>query len=171
MRKGGDKMTDAEKKEFLIQFGSRVKKYRERINMTQEELANKIGYNSDNARSSTQKIEAGKTDLPTSRIYMLAQTLGIPVSTLMGWEDNDSNSSPKQTLNRQEQVLLDKFRKLNTNGKLKAIESVSDLTEINKYVNHVYIVKEAGRDGSKDVTVTDEDVEGYYKLETPSDEI
>lgn len=141
----------------------------EKSGLTYVELEKKTGI----AKSSIQRYATGVTKkIPIDAIQLIAGAVDVSAAWIMGWEDNDTNSSPKQTLNRQEQVLLDKFRKLNTNGKLKAIESVSDLTEINKYVNHVYIVKEAGRDGSfKDVTVTDEDVEGYYKLDKPSDEI
>ena len=61
------------------------------VGMTKEqiELAKKIGYTTDNARSSVQKIEAGKSDPPASRIHNLATALDVPVAVLMGWEEFD----------------------------------------------------------------------------------
>ena len=80
-------MDSTEKAKFLEAFGSRVKKYRIEKELSQEALANLIGYTSDNARSSINKIEAGKSDLPASKIRLLAQALGVPIGSLMGWYD------------------------------------------------------------------------------------
>ena len=82
-------MTDQERAKFLAEFGNRVKTLRIKREMTLEELAKKIGYTTDNARSSVQKIEAGKSDPPASRIHNLAAALDIPVAVLMGWEEFD----------------------------------------------------------------------------------
>ena len=65
-------MTDKEKQTFLKEFGCRVKQHRIEKEMSQEELANLVGYTSDNARSSIQKIESGKSDLPASKIFTSA---------------------------------------------------------------------------------------------------
>lgn len=78
-------MTDKEKQIFLKEFGSRVKQYRAEKGMSQEELANLVGYTSDNARSSIQKIESGKSDLPASKIHILAKVLNVSVGDLMGY--------------------------------------------------------------------------------------
>lgn len=82
-------MTDNQRKAFLSDFGSRIKKIRTEKGMTLEELANKIGYTSENARSSVQKIEAGKSDPPASKIRKLAEVLDVPIGVLMGWDDFD----------------------------------------------------------------------------------
>lgn len=89
-------MTDEKRKLFLVEFGNRVKKYRLERQMTLEELANKIGYTSENARSSVQKIEAGKSDPPASKIRKLAEALDIPVGVLMGWNDFDETFDTKK---------------------------------------------------------------------------
>ena len=85
-----------ERKVFLTEFGLRVKKYRTEQGMTLEELANKIGYTSENARSSVQKIEAGKSDLPASKIRNIAIVLDVPVGVLMGWNDFDEKIDTKE---------------------------------------------------------------------------
>lgn len=92
-------MTKQEKQKFLIDFGNRVRQYRLEKKMSLDELARKCGYTSDNARSSIQKIEAGKSDVPASKIKLLANALEIPIDAIMGWSDEwdpkyNPNSKP-----------------------------------------------------------------------------
>lgn len=89
-------MTNNERELFLTEFGNRVKKYRLEKDMTLEELAHKIGYTSKNARSSVQKIEAGKSDPPASKIRRLAEALEISVGILMGWKEFDKTHDIEQ---------------------------------------------------------------------------
>lgn len=65
-------------------FGERILKLRTEKGMTQDELAQKLGYKS---RSSIAKIENGVRDVPRSQIVELAKALGTTPSVLMGWED------------------------------------------------------------------------------------
>ena len=83
-------MKQPEKSKFLEAFGSRVKQLRTEKGLSQEELANLVGYTSDNARSSINKIEAGKSDLPASKIRSLAKTLNVSISQLMGWDEEEN---------------------------------------------------------------------------------
>lgn len=68
----------------------RIKARREELNMSQEELANKLGYKS---RSSVNKIEKGENDIPQSKIAAFAKALDTTPGYLMGWEDNSSSIS------------------------------------------------------------------------------
>lgn len=61
----------------------RIKMRREQLNMSQEELAEKLGYKS---RSSINKIEKRKSDIPQSKIISFAKALGVSESWLMGHE-------------------------------------------------------------------------------------
>lgn len=78
-------MNITEKAKFLEEFGSRVRQLRIERGLSQEELANLVGYMSNNARSSINKIESGKSDLPASKIHSLAKALNVPVGRLLGW--------------------------------------------------------------------------------------
>lgn len=73
------------KQEYLYGFGQRVKQRREEIHMSQEELANKVGYKS---RSSINKIELGKNDVVQSTLQKLADALDTTPAYLMGWEED-----------------------------------------------------------------------------------
>jgi transcriptional regulator with XRE-family HTH domain len=62
----------------------KIKERRESLDITQDELAKKVGYKS---RSSINKIELGLTDIPQSKIAVFAKALETTPSYLMGWED------------------------------------------------------------------------------------
>lgn len=62
--------------------GQKVKYLRQRLGLTQEELANKLGYKS---KSSIAHIEQDR-DLPIDIIQRIAKILGTTGAYLMGWE-------------------------------------------------------------------------------------
>lgn len=66
-----------------------IKIRRQALKLSQEELAKKLGYKST---STIAKIEAGKIDLPQSKIKAFADALETTPSALMGWsEENEEN--------------------------------------------------------------------------------
>lgn len=68
----------------------RIKSLRENLNMTQEELAKKMGYKS---RSTINKIEKGLRDIGQSQIIDFADALGVSPAYLMGWEDEPDETT------------------------------------------------------------------------------
>ena len=62
--------------------GQKVKYLRQRLGLTQEELANKIGWKT---KSSVAHIEQDR-DLPIDKIKLIADILGTTGAYLMGWE-------------------------------------------------------------------------------------
>ena len=72
-----------------MQFFERIRERREKLNISQEELAKRLGYKS---RSSINKIEIGENDIPQSKIKAFADALQTTPSYLMGWNDDDSAS-------------------------------------------------------------------------------
>jgi transcriptional regulator with XRE-family HTH domain len=68
----------------VMDIGQRIKKRREELNMTQEELAKKLGYAN---RSSVNKVENAR-ELSMKKINLYAKALETTVPYLMGWEDN-----------------------------------------------------------------------------------
>ena len=71
-----------------MNIGDRVKLLREQKGMTQEELANQLGYKS---KSSVTHIERGR-DIPRSMVVKLADILDTTPAYLMGWEDEPEKS-------------------------------------------------------------------------------
>ena len=92
----------------LINFGLRVQKRRKELDITQEELANVMGYKT---KSSINKIEKGLADIPQSKIVQLADALDTTPAYLMGWSQPSiyDNSSPSDIEKALE--LYDQYKK------------------------------------------------------------
>lgn len=71
-------------------LGEKVKLKREELNLSQEELAEKMNYKS---KTSIHKIEVGITDLPLSKVKELAAVLKTTPAYLMGWEEEKEEKS------------------------------------------------------------------------------
>ena len=71
-----------------MEIGDRIRKKREELGMSQEELAKKIGYRS---RSSINKIENDGRGLPQSKILLIAKALETTPDFLLGWDDDETN--------------------------------------------------------------------------------
>lgn len=68
-------------------IGDRVKELRLKKGLTQEALAEKLGYKS---KSSVAHIENGR-DIPRSMIVQLSEILDTTPAYLMGWEDSEGS--------------------------------------------------------------------------------
>ena len=99
----------------------RIRTRREQLNMSQEELAKRLGYKS---RSTIAKIESGENDITQSKIVAFAKALGVKPGYLMGWED--APASPSLSLTQQEETHIKKYRQLDADGK----EEIDDLIDV-----------------------------------------
>lgn len=61
-------------------LGGRIKYYRDRIGMTQQELAIKVGYKN---KASIARIENGSVELPASKVVDFAKALDVEVPELI----------------------------------------------------------------------------------------
>lgn len=67
-----------------MDVGERIKARREQLNMTQDELAKKVGYTS---RSSVAKVEANANGMVQSKLILFANALQTTPAYLLGWEE------------------------------------------------------------------------------------
>lgn len=135
--------------------GQIIRMLREERGMTQETLAELMGYSH---KSSINKIEMGKADLPQSKLIAFAKILGVTPCELLGYEPAPATEEQKKLWDEKfntnnslvnevvliEQIqkkygkpavqLLQLFNSLNENGKQKALENLEDLTAIEKYI-------------------------------------
>lgn len=118
------------KEEYLIKIGNRIRYYRESLGMTQEELAKKAGYDSNNPRSTISKIEKGKNDIPQSKVRLFADAFGITVSELV-----NIDKEPKalqlcelfeECYGKESFAIVQKFLKLNAEHR----EEVSRMIDV-----------------------------------------
>lgn len=70
----------------MTTIGQRIKERRTDLNMTQEELAKKLGYSH---KSSIGKIENGNNDITQSKVVEFARALDTTVAYLMGWDEEE----------------------------------------------------------------------------------
>ena len=94
-------------------LGEKVKLKREELNLSQEELAEKMNYKS---KTSIHKIEVGITDLPLSKVKELAAVLKTTSAYLMGWEDKkeEKENNIFSQLTDEELAKLEKFKNMST---------------------------------------------------------
>lgn len=71
-------------------LGQNIRLFRERLGMSQEELAKKLGYKD---RSTIAKIESNVNDITQSKIVAIAEALQTTPAALMGWESDKDDAS------------------------------------------------------------------------------
>lgn len=116
-------------------IGIRIKNRREELNMTQEELAIKLGYKS---KSTINKIEAGINDIVQSKVFAFAEALDTTAAHLMGWDVENSVTSPIPTV--ENIIPLPDTKKVPLLGTIAcgdpitAVENVEDYVDAPEYV-------------------------------------
>ena len=88
----------------MLEIGERIRIRREKLKMSQDELAKRIGYKS---RSSINKIELGHYNLTQSKIKAIADALDTTPSYIMGWDELDEAvdlEKLKQDIAKEEQA-------------------------------------------------------------------
>lgn len=86
-----------------MHIGDRIKARRNELKLSQRKLADMMGYND---HTIITKIEAGKVDVPQSRIVKFSEVLDVSVAYLMGWE-NDIEENPIETAGFHARILTD----------------------------------------------------------------
>ena len=95
-------------------LGEKVKLKREELNLSQEELAEKMNYKS---KTSIHKIEVGITDLPLSKVKELAAVLKTTPAYLKGWEEEKTQEKENNIFSKltdEELAKLEKFKNMST---------------------------------------------------------
>ena len=112
-----------EKDEILAEIGRRIRARRLELHLSQDELAKLAGYKS---RSSINKIEHGKNDIPQTKIQDIATALSTTVAYIMGAEPNITTPDVAVDANEKELSLLKKYRRLDDVGKA-TVDAVIDV--------------------------------------------
>jgi len=145
------KYSDAEKK----MIGNRIKELRLQKGWSQEELAKRVGYTSPSSRSTINKIElgSGKGTLEywvavVKPGRVMFEISGVPeeVAREELWEDFDSCHCTdilkkeikifeciQDVFGKDASQLMQFFVQLNKQGQTKALDTLSDLSAIEKY--------------------------------------
>ena len=141
-------------------IGERVRDRRIELNMSQDELAHKLGYKS---RSSINKIETHCHNLPQKKIMQIATALETTPAYIMGWQEEIEAAQPVcdllDILFKQEPEFLSKIKSIQLDGKLNEPGVAAKLTETQKETLRNIIkmtYNEAVRNGGQSETVVTE---------------
>jgi transcriptional regulator with XRE-family HTH domain len=100
-----------------MEVGERIKARREQLNMTQDELAKKVGYTS---RSSVAKVEANANGMVQSKLILFANALQTTPAYLLGWEEEPHTKNDAIT-----DIIL---RLRSDNNFLTVVQNINSLT-------------------------------------------
>lgn len=120
----------------MLELYANIRKRRNELEMTQSELANKVGYSD---KSMVAKVENGKVDLPQSKILEFAKALNTTPSELMGWKekvsdwiafqngfDTEEEEYLQELRDRSEMKMLFKSAKTASKEQIEAIVNLLD---------------------------------------------
>ena len=114
----------------LQMMGQRIRARREELGLSQEALASVVGYKS---RTSINKIELGKTDLPQSMIVKIANALHSSPGYIMGHIDLESMPENVMPLPKMRQVPL--IGTIACGKPILAVEEASEKIDIPDFVH------------------------------------
>lgn len=118
--------------EAIKAIGHNIKMLRKEKNMTQEELAKRIG----KTKRTVQNYEAGITDIPQTTMALIANALQVSVIdfyTIRNAIEKLEREKPEVFKTSEERVLA-ALRVLNNEGQHKVASYAEDLTKIPDYL-------------------------------------
>lgn len=99
-------------------IGDKIKKRRLELGMSQQELAEAMGYTS---KSTINKIELGKNDVTQTKVMKFANVLKTTPAYLMDWEEDDSLGDYEENieyLSKNYPDLVDLYNEIHANEQL-----------------------------------------------------
>lgn len=102
----------------MMALGENIKRARMKAQISQDELAKRLGYKS---RSTIAKIESGENDLTQKKVAAFAKALNVSIDFLMDGDSNKNNSKG---------VRIPVLGRVVAGIPLEAIEDIEDYEEI-----------------------------------------
>ena len=128
-------------------LGERIKKARLKKDISQTDLANMVQITKQTLYKYENNII---TNIPSDKLEKIAKKLDVSPAYLMGWENAKVTEDIENGITiidpiyqKDEKQLLREFKKLNDIGRQKAIERVSELVEIPRYIKAVDTLDDA----------------------------
>lgn len=116
-------------------FGKNVRWLRKKHNMSQEDLSDKLGYKSF---TTIQKWESGITEPTLGKVHEVANIFNVDITDLtiqdLSIIEINQASNQNSIYTKEELKILDPYRKLNAEGKEKAVSYTWDLVDSKKYI-------------------------------------
>ncbi len=135
-------------------IGERIRKERERLDLSQTELAEKIGISKQTLYKYENNII---TNIPSSKIEELAQMLNVSPSFLMGWNTTINQNQDEIIVkkNSQESLVIKEMSKMNQRGKNKLLNTAREMNYSPLYNDNFQQTLSAAHERT-DIEVTEE---------------
>lgn len=114
-----------------MSLGQNIRLYREKLGLSQEELAKKLGYKD---RSTIAKIENNVNDLTQSKIVAIADALQTTPAALMGWE-SEILSLPENIIPMPEMRKVPLIGAIACGAPILADEHIEDYVDIPRHIH------------------------------------
>lgn len=114
-----------------MSLGQNIKMFRERIGMSQEELAKRLGYKD---RSTIAKIEANINDITQSKIVAVAEVLQTTPAALMGWETEQRKPLPDNIIPMPEMRKIPLIGSIACGQPILAEQHIEEYIDIPKHI-------------------------------------
>lgn len=141
---------------LIMSIGQRIKNRRKELNLSVDELANKLGKN----RATIYRYEGNEIEnLPITVLEPLSKVLKTTPAYLMGWE-NSPNSKIIQTdtaISLSEKNILRKYRQLDEKGQ-HTVDIILDM-EYNRCTNDYLMPIAAHADNEDDLNLLRQDLD------------
>lgn len=131
-------------------IGARIKARRQELKMTQRDLAARMGYKD---HTTITRTEAGKVDLPQSRVAQFAEVLGVTPGYLLGWDQE-----PEDLADVAARVLLDQ-------DLLRMVEQYLQLSEADQYTVRLVVSSMTHKEKKADAKSVSQEVKTVSLLE------
>lgn len=124
--------------------GQRIKSLREKINMTQTEMAEKI----DVSKQTLYKYENDIiTNIPSDKIEAIAKITGSTPSFIMGWTNATKTKNGRLILmynppSETEEIIMSVCQRLNREGQEKVLEYARMLDALGTYAEDAILKRE-----------------------------
>lgn len=100
---------EKQKTNLSMEIGKRVEKKRKELHLSQEQLAERVGYTS---KSSISLIESGKRAMTQDKALIIAKALNVPLSYLYGEDSHvEQNNNTNSTVTNDSNNTTNNFFK------------------------------------------------------------
>lgn len=109
---------------MVLGIGKRIKERREELQLTQMDLAKRLGYTS---KAAVCKVERGDDNITADRVSKFAKALNCSEAYLMGWDTNKEDAP----LTEEEKEALKTFRNLDEDSQRQLVLMLAFLKDQN----------------------------------------
>lgn len=116
--------------ELLKNIANKIKWLRTNKGLSQAELANLVGYTD---RAAISRIEAGLTDIPFTKLFKIADALGVGAGYMFDYKSEETDMFENYHMYKEFYDKFEVISELNKAGQKKVLDYANDLVDNPNY--------------------------------------